>query len=282
VTTPAPPQQVPPGQQPPPPPAATGAEAALVTAVAGQLLTAVSAAAALAAIVAQFRLKLDMQRALAGSLGIAMQSPPPVTGVVGPASAQTSRQNLARRAQFVVSAAGRLMSDLAAWRAKHTGHAPAPPESAPGPEPPPGPAVAQAADLNVLRRGQFTEAKRRRLQGDIDAAENAGRMRALQDGLARERRYYGMHLDAMWQRATAAGKTDMAALEHGRLLGWNTVVDSRASAECLGADHHNYYADQMPDIGWPGGGPHPNCRCFPGPPWPGAPLLPSRAFARAA
>lgn len=270
MTTPAPPQQ------PPPPPAAAGAEAALVTAVAGQLLTAVSAAAALAAIVAQFRLKLDMQRALAGSLGIAMQSPPPVTGVVGHASAQTSRMNLARRAQFVVASATRLMSDLAAWRAKHAGQAPAPPE--------PPPASAQAADLNLLRRGQFAEARHRRLQADIDAAEDAGRMRALQDGLARERRYYGMHLAAMWQRATAAGKTDMAALEHGNLLGWYTVVDSRTSAECLAADHHNYYAGQMPDIGWPGGGPHPNCRCFPGPAWPGAPLLPSggRVFARAA
>ena len=114
------------------------------------------------------------------------------------------------------------------------------------------------------------------MQADIDAAEDAGRVKALQDGLARERRYYGMHLAAMWQRATAAGKTDMEAATHGRLLGWYTVIDKKTSAECFAADHHNFYADRMPDIGWPGGGPHPNCRCFPGAPWPGAPLLPGR------
>jgi len=283
MTTPAPPppqQQVPPGQQPyPPQPLTPALEAMLVTVIAGQLLTAVSVAAAMAAILAQVKLKLELQQALAGSLGIVMSSPPPVTGVVGAASAQTSRQNLARRAQFVLSSARRLMSDIADWRARHAGPVP-PPE----PGPPGGPASVQALQQNVLRREQFTEAKRRRLRADIADAEAAGRMQALQDGLARERRYYSQHLDAMWQRATAAGKTDMAALEHGNLLGWYTVLDSRTSAECRAADHHNYRADRMPDIGWPGGGPHPNCRCFAGPPWPGAPLLPSRGrtFARAA
>ena len=271
---PATPQQLPPGQQPyPPQPLTPAVEAALVTAIAGLLLTAVSAAAVIEALKLRFTLSAALWSGLSGAAGIAMENPPPATGVVGPASAQTSRQNLARRAQFVVSSARRLMSDLAAWRAKHTGPSSAPPSP---PEPAPGPAAGQAADLNVLRRGQFAEARRRRMQADIDAAEDAGRVKALQDGLARERRYYGMHLAAMWQRATAAGKTDMEAATHGRLLGWYTVIDKKTSAECFAADHHNFYADRMPDIGWPGGGPHPNCRCFPGAPWPGAPLLPGR------
>ena len=188
----------PPGQQPPPPPPQdAAADAALVTAIAGALVTAVTVEAAIQYVKLRFKLSGYLLDALSGSLGIAMGSPPPVTGVVGPASAQTSRQNLARRAQFVVSSAKRLMSDVAAWRAKHTGPPPVAAEV---------PASAQAADLNVLRRGQFAEARRRRLQADIDAAENAGRMKALQDGLARERRYYGMHLAAMWQPGHGGGE----------------------------------------------------------------------------
>ena len=221
------PQPPPQPQQVPPDQLAPAVEAALVTAIAGLLLTAVCVAAVLEALKLRFTLSQALWSGLEGSLGVAMASPPPVTGVVGAASAQTSRQNLARRAQFVLSAGRRLAGD-----------------------------VAQA-----------------RAQGKPVSA-------ALLDGLARERRYYGLHVAAMWQRATAAGKTDMAALEHGRLLGWYTVIDGKTSAECRAADHHNFYADRMPDIGWPGGGPHPNCRCWAGPPWPGAPLLPSRGRVR--
>jgi len=229
VTTPAPPQQVPPGQQPyPPQPLAPAVEAALVTAIAGLLLVAVSAAAVIEALKLRFTLSQDLWSALEGSAGVAMASPPPLTGVVGPASAQTSRQNLARRAQFVLSAGRRLAGD-----------------------------VRQA-----------------RAQGKPVGA-------AMLDGLARERRYYSQHTAAMWQRATSAGKVDMAALEHGRLLGWYAIRgDGKTSAECKAADRHNFYADRMPDIGWPGSGPHPNCRCWAGPAWPGAPLLPSRGRVR--
>jgi hypothetical protein len=75
----------------------------------------------------------------------------------------------------------------------------------------------------------------------------------------------------------------MAALEHGNLLGWNTVIDERTSAECRAADGKNYYATAMPDIGFPGSV-HPACRCYPSGPHPGGRLLPSRGkrFARAA
>jgi hypothetical protein len=268
VTTPAAPQQqAPPGQQPVP----TGTEAALVTTTAGLLLTAVSAAALIEALKLRFTLSQDMWQALAGSASIAMASPPPLVGVVGPASAQTARQNLARRAQFVVSAAKRLVSDIAAGRSAL-------------PEPEPGPAEAQAAELNVLRGAQFKEAKHKRLQADIARGRSGdvGAWPAFQAGMARERRYYSLHLAAMWNRARAAGMVDMAAQEHGNLLGWYAIVgDGKTTRECLAADRHNFHADQMPDIGWPGGGPHPNCRCFPGPAWPGAPLLPSRGRAAA-
>jgi hypothetical protein len=227
MTTPAPPpQQVPPGQQPPPQSDAVQ-DAAMVLLISELLLTAASAAMLIGAVRVRFAMSSALLSGLHGSATIAMEHPPPVTGVIGPASAQTSRQNLARRAQFVLSAGKRLAGD-----------------------------VRQA-----------------RAQGKPVGA-------ALLDGLARERRYYSQHIAAMWNRATAAGKTDMAAAEHGRLLGWYTVLDGKTSAECKAADRHNYYADRMPDIGWPGGGPHPNCRCFPGPAWPGAPLLPMRGRIR--
>lgn len=226
-----PPQQVPPGQQPyPPQPMAPAVEAALVTAIAGLLLTAVSAAALLEALKLRFRLSAALWSGLEGSAGVAMGTPPPVTGVVGAASAQTSRQNLARRAQFVLSAGRRLAGD-----------------------------VRQA-----------------RAQGKPVSA-------ALLDGLARERRYYSQHVAAMWNRATAAGKTDMAAVEHGDLLGWLAVKDRRVSPECAAASGKNYHASRMPDIGYPGAV-HPSCRCEAVAPWPSAPLLPSRGprYARAA
>lgn len=228
MTTPsqAPPQQVPPGQPPP----EQEDDTAIVLAIAELLLVAASAAVLIAALKLRFKLTSALWSGLEGAAGIAMENPPPVTGVVGAASAQTSRQNLLRRAQFVLSAGRRLAGDVREARAK---------------------------------------------------GEPAGK--ALLDGLARERRYYGQHTAAMWNRATAAGKTDMAAAEHGDLLGWLSVLDKKTSAECRAAHGKNFYASRMPDIGWPGAV-HPSCRCMPSMPWPGGKLLPSRAglFARAA
>lgn len=225
MTIPPPP---PPGQQPLQPD--TGTEAAMVTTLAGLLLTAVSVAAILEALKLRFTIGADLRRGLGAALGVVMASPPPVTGIIGAASAQTSRMNLARRAQFVVSAGKRLAGDVRQARAQ-------------------GKPVA----------------------------------RALLDGLARERRYYAQHVAAMWNRATAAGKTDMAAMEHGNLLGWNSVRDRRTSLECRSADGKNYLASAMPDIGYPGAV-HPSCRCFPGPAHPGGRMLPSAGtrYGRAA
>lgn len=200
----APPQQVPPGQQPPPPDDGLD-DAAVALAIAELLLIAASAAVLIAALRLRFRMSAALWSGLEGAAGIAMENPPPVTGVIGAASAQTSRQNLVRRAQFVLSAGKRLAGDVREARAK-------------------GEPVGQA----------------------------------LLDGLARERRYYNQHTAAMWNRATAAGKTDMAAAEYGPLLSWNAVMDARTSAECRNADGKNYYATAMPDIGFPGSV-HPHC-----------------------
>jgi hypothetical protein len=216
VTTPAPPQQAPPAQQPVP----TGTEAALVTTTAGLLLTAISAAALIEALKLRFTLSQDMWQALAGSAGIAMASPPVMTGVIGAASARTSRMNLARRAQFVIAAAKRVTAAMVEARSK----------------------------------------------GDPVMA-------AMRDQLATERRFYQQHLDAMWDRATAAGMIDMEAAVHGNILGWQARRDRRTTAACLRADGCNFDVDNPPDIGLPGIGPHAGCRCSAVAPWPGGRLL---------
>jgi len=136
-----------------------------------------------------------------------------------------------------------------------------------------GPAGAQAARLNLVRRAQFLVASARRLAADaVREASGMGGPDALARQVNRERRYYGQHLEAMWNRARAAEQTDMAALDYGLLLGWYTWRDSRTSPECLAADRHNYRADRMPPIGFPGGV-HAHCRCVTGPPFPGAPMV---------
>jgi hypothetical protein len=139
-----------------------------------------------------------------------------------------------------------------------------------------GPATAQIARLNQVRRGQMVLSIGRRLTGDMRGARSNGTspLRALLDGVTRERRYFGMHRDAIWSRAKAAMAVDMAAMEHGLLLGWHTHRDDRTTPDCLAADGKNFRADQMPLIGYPGTV-HAKCRCEPVKPYPGAPMLPS-------
>jgi hypothetical protein len=235
LTTPAPPQQPPPVQPPPqqPPgldnPALAIAVASVLAGVGGP---AVTVAATIAALKVRFALSHAAGAALGAVLAQVMAHPPPVTGVIGAASAQTSRMNAARRAQYVLAAAKRVT--VAARDARSKG------------EP-----------VTAAVRGQ----------------------------LAQEQRFYAQHQQAMWNRATAAGMIDMEAATHGRLLGWYAHAnDGRVTPGCLAADGHNFYVDDPPDIGLPGIGPHVGCRCRAGPPWPGAPLLPSRGarYARAA
>ena len=228
----APQQPPPPVQQPPPQQDDDGLQdTALAVALALLLLTALSAAAVIAALKARFTLSRYAWQALEGVLGDVMASPPPVTGVIGAASARTSRMNAARRAQYVLAATKRTVGAMREARSKGEPVIP-----------------------------------------------------AMREQLARERRFYAQHRKAMWDRAAAAGKIDMEAAVHGPLLGWYAKRDKRTTAECKAADHHNFYADNPPDIGFPGIGPHVGCRCFAGPPWPGGKLLPGSGprYARAA
>jgi len=137
-----------------------------------------------------------------------------------------------------------------------------------------GPAGRETARVNLLRRAQFAVSAMHRLAGDIaDARARNQPVVASASGITRERRYYAQHLTAIWNRTRAGARTDDAIMRHGTLLGWHAVRDAKTSRECLAADRHNFYADRMPLIGYPGAV-HTHCRCMPGPPWTGAPLLP--------
>jgi hypothetical protein len=139
-----------------------------------------------------------------------------------------------------------------------------------------GAASAATSRVNAARRAQYVLAASKRVLGAAREARAKGGSvpGAIAEALATERRYYLMHLAAMKNRANAAAMTDKAAAKYGKILGWNTKIDGKESAECRNADHRNYRAAKMPQIGYPGAV-HPYCRCFPGPAWPGAPMLQS-------
>jgi hypothetical protein len=141
-----------------------------------------------------------------------------------------------------------------------------------------GPATSYVSRLNLARRAQFLVASSRRLHTVAVTARSHGQgiTRALLGQLGSERRYYGQHMQAIWQRSQAAARIDSASMLYGNLLGWNTVLTPTTTRECLAADGKNFYADHPPSIGWPGMA-HPGCRCWPGAPVPGAPMVGSRA-----
>jgi hypothetical protein len=139
-----------------------------------------------------------------------------------------------------------------------------------------GNATMTVSNLNVVRRAQFLVAAARRVNADITSAiSNRTSIReAIATALVRERRYYGQHLQAGWNRMDAAARTDSAAMQYGLLLSWNAVMDSHTSPECRAADGSNYRADVMPWLGYPGMV-HPHCRCYPGRPIDGAKIIPA-------
>jgi hypothetical protein len=142
-----------------------------------------------------------------------------------------------------------------------------------------GAAGANMARTNLMRRAQFTVSAAQRLSKDVSRAISALQpvVAALDRGVTRERRFYGQHLLAIWQRQKAGAQADSAAMDHGRMLGWHTELDGKTSAECKAANGKNFYADRVPVIGYPGAV-HPHCRCRPGAPFPDGAILPSHGL----
>jgi hypothetical protein len=147
-------------------------------------------------------------------------------------------------------------------------------------QPPPvtgviGDTSRQVASMNAARRAQYVAAAARRVQAAEEEARAHGEsVSAARDAaLATERRYYQQHLQAMWDRAAAAGRIDMEAAVHGPILGWYARRnDNRTTPECRAADGCNFYVNDPPAIGLPGVV-HVGCRCTAGAPWPGGRIL---------
>lgn len=126
MTTPAPPQAPPQGQQPPPQQqdgalddtALAVAIAALLAGltVAGAYITSVAGMLALLRL--RFRLSARAWKSLGAVLSMVTGHPATASGGTGAASAQVSRMNAARRAQYVVAATKRIQAAVAEARAK--------------------------------------------------------------------------------------------------------------------------------------------------------------------
>ena len=138
-----------------------------------------------------------------------------------------------------------------------------------------GPAQRWAVRTNMARRASFLLNVARRTQAAIVSArsKNEPVMAAIRDAIGKERTWMGQHVQACTGRVQAASAVDGMAAVHGNLLGWNAVLDPRCTPECRSAHHKNFHADKPPAIGYPGTT-HPNCRCYPSAPFPGAPVLP--------
>jgi hypothetical protein len=163
-----------------------------------------------------------------------------------------------------------------------------------------GPATRWAVRTNELRRAAFTVAASKRIQQAIDDARAQGEPLgpAIGDAARAEQRYFAQHVQADAGRIRATSAVDGAADTYGDeatqqqaradmadpppdgvvLLGWNAVRHKGVTPGCLAADGKSFRADRPPVVeGHPAfpGAVHPNCKCFPGRPRRGAPMLPS-------
>jgi hypothetical protein len=150
-----------------------------------------------------------------------------------------------------------------------------------------GPAQRWAIRANLVRRASFFLHAARRTQQAIVSARSQGKpvLAAVGDALTAEKRWLAQHIAASTARVKAAAAVDGLAAVHGDLLGWNTVVDSHTTAECLAAAGMNFKASRPPvlsdgTVAYPGGAHGSTCRCFPSAPHRGARVLPSSLARR--
>lgn len=131
-------------------------------------------------------------------------------------------------------------------------------------------------DTNTTRRAAYVVAATRRLAEEMSAAQSQGEPveAALSEAVSRENVYFLQHVQADGARMSAASSIDALATRYGDVLGWYARDDQRVSPECLEANGRNFRASESPNIGYPGAV-HVSCRCEPGPPHPGAELIPS-------
>lgn len=133
----------------------------------------------------------------------------------------------------------------------------------------PGTAAGIAARANLRYRAAFI----------INAIRRVAAAPDKKAAIAREMDFFKAHLKAGQRRVLVGKRVDVARKRYGSLLGWYAKMDARTSAECRAANGRNFLALEPPVIGYPGGV-HPNCRCVPGPPFPGAKMVDSSLTVR--
>lgn len=104
------------------------------------------------------------------------------------------------------------------------------------------------------------------------AGKVAGAGVEVADALAKERQNFDSHKAAARQRVAADRAAQDAREIHGEILGWYLGPNENHCEICPPLAGNNFYADNPPSEGSPGGV-HPNCKCRAGAPHPGGELI---------
>jgi hypothetical protein len=193
---------------------------------------------------------------------------PNVHDIPGPGELQVSalhhtvRTGVPRQAAYLFQAATRVSDEIT--QAAGPPLTPAPPDL-----------IGVGAVPPESRRGAFGQASSERIRRAVQdpAHQFPVDSQVLDRALEKERRYFDQHLGAERGRREAAARVDSTAKRLGLMtLGWHGIKDGRTDEQCLQAIGHNFDVTRPPSIGYPGAV-HPSCRCRPGPPFAGEPLV---------
>lgn len=186
-----------------------------------------------------------------------------------------TRTGVARQAAQLMASASRISLELD----QAAGAPPSPPTVPPSSAaaaPEPGPAGRHVAAGADERRAAFGQASRDRI---AQAVQHPGEQfpvatSTLDTALERERRFFAQHLNAERTRQDAARRVDATAARLGvTRLGWRARLDGRTTPACAAAHGNNFDVARPPALGYPGTPHGGTCRCKPGPPFPGQPLI---------
>lgn len=122
------------------------------------------------------------------------------------------------------------------------------------------------AGRELLRRGLYAVNAARRVAGEVAAGK------PVSEALAKERSNFDSHKAAGKQRVEADRDLDAARRRHGPVLGWYLGPAEQHCEICPPLAGNNFYADNPPSAG-PPGGVHPNCKCRAGRKHPAGRLL---------
>ena len=139
-----------------------------------------------------------------------------------------------------------------------------------------GTAQRNMVTTNAIRRAAYVVSATRRIAHEIADAKSHGESeeQGLSEAVSRENVYFLQHVNADAERIASATTLDAVSAQYGDIVGWYANDDERVTPECREANGKNFRVSDPPAIGYPGST-HVSCRCYPGPPHPGAEMLAS-------